>query len=282
MTNSVSFQMEKCVVKMNGEKSGIVACSNPRSLKDQDKIQQIAQLIARNTEVKIGRIYGGTARERAEELMKFYCDHDISNIYDISGGDMANEILPFLDYELIKRSTATFWGYSDLTTVINAIYTKTGKKSILYQIMHLLYNDNQQPSFDFSYQFVQGKRLKGIVLGGNIRCLLKLAGTEYWPDLTDKILFLEARSGKEEQIRTYIAQLHQLHVFDKIKGVLLGTFTQLEKEDDSSLPERLIKMYAGTKLPIAKTKEIGHSIDSKALVIGGELELTEDKEHVII
>ena len=52
---------------------------------------------------------------------------EITDIYDISGGDIANEILPYLDFEVIKNSGKRFWGYSDLTTVINAIYEKTGK-----------------------------------------------------------------------------------------------------------------------------------------------------------
>ena len=32
--------------------------------------------------------------------------------------------------------------------------------------------------------------MEGIVVGGNIRCLLKLAGTPYWPDMREKILLL--------------------------------------------------------------------------------------------
>ena len=40
---------------------------------------------------------------------------------------MANEVLTDLDFEMISASDKIFFGYSDLTTVINAIYTKTGK-----------------------------------------------------------------------------------------------------------------------------------------------------------
>ena len=38
--------------------------------------------------------------------------------------------------------------------------------------------------------------MEGIVVGGNIRCLLKLAGTPYWPDMREKILLLESFGGK--------------------------------------------------------------------------------------
>ena len=110
-----------------------------------------------------------TARERAGELMKFYQDDSIREIFDISGGDIANEILPYLDYEAIAGSGKRFWGYSDLTTVINAIGRKSGKESVLYQVKHLVgaHGETQQNAFEtylfqeseeltrFSYQFVQ-------------------------------------------------------------------------------------------------------------------------------
>ena len=39
----------------------------------------------------------------------------------------------------IAATDKTFWEYSDLTTIINAIFTKTGKSSVLYQIKNLDY-----------------------------------------------------------------------------------------------------------------------------------------------
>lgn len=59
--------------------------------------------------------------------MSFYRVQEIQAILDLSGGDLANELLPYLDYEVIGKSQAEFWGYSDLTTILNAIYAKTGR-----------------------------------------------------------------------------------------------------------------------------------------------------------
>ena len=113
-----------------------------------------------------------------------------------------------------------------------------------------------------------GKTVEGIVVGGNIRCFLKLAGTEYFPDVTDKILLLEARSGNPAQIVTYFAQLEQLGVFKKVKGILLGTFTQMEREQPVSAVYSLLKRYINEELPVVKTEYIGHGEDSKAIQIG--------------
>jgi len=208
-------------------------------------------------------------KERTEVLMSAYQDSEVQEIYDVSGGDIANSILPYLDYELIANSSKRFWGYSDLTTVLNAIYTKTGKVSVLYQ-MKFFREEMASQLFDVKYKFLQGDEMQGILVGGNIRCLLKLAGTEYWPDMTGKILLLEARSGKVPQMITFLSQLKQLGVFDKVSGILLGTFTDMESEKCTPTMEELVKEFAGDNLPIAKTYDIGHGRDAKAIMIGQE------------
>ena len=224
--------------------------------------------------------------------MRFYKDDEIKGIFDISGGDVANGILPYLDYDMIVNSSKMFWGYSDLTTVINAIYAKTGKASVLYQIRNLLYNKKEEQIVDFcntvmhnktdlfqlNYRFIQQNKMQGIVVGGNIRCFLKLAGTEYMPNLDGKILLLESFSGTVAKIETYLCQLQQMGAFDKVAGIVLGTFTEMEQEKCIPTVEELIKKIAGKDMPIAVTRNVGHGTDSKAIIIGQELCLQESCE----
>ncbi|MGN0465039.1 MAG: S66 peptidase family protein [Lachnospiraceae bacterium] len=272
-----------------GDKVGIVCCSNGQPIKNRETI-----LCLKNVLENIGLIpvfsnyiyakdsvFSGTAIERAQALMEFYMNFDVKAIFDISGGDISNEILPYLDFNIIAENPKQFWGYSDLTTILNAIYTKTRQTSVLYQVRNLVYEyaTLQQKSFqetvlhqqttlyEFPYEFVQGTKMEGIIVGGNIRCFLKLAGTEFFPDLQNKILFLEARGGQVPQMVTFLSQLKMLGTFDKIKGILLGTFTEMEKVH--ALPDiiSLVKSYA-PNLPIAQTKLIGHGADSKGIVIG--------------
>ena len=264
-----------------GDKVGIVACSNGLAVSQREKIDQLC-----DTLMGIGLIpilskhlfagetaFSGSGKERAESLMDFYRNEEIKAIFDVSGGDMANEVLEYLDFDVISKSDKMFWGYSDLTTILNVIYQKTGKPSVLYQARNLI-GRKKDDLFDFSYEFVQGESMEGIVVGGNIRCLLKLAGTEYWPDMTGKILLLEAMSGTVPQMVTFLSQLKQLGVFQKVQGILLGTFTKMEAEECVPSIIDLVKMYAGEKLPIAKTQEIGHGADSKAILIGNERKFT--------
>ena len=280
-----------------GDKIGIVCCSNGQKQIYSDKIEYL-----KNTLIDIGlypvfsdyiyekeSVMSGTAKERADALMKFYQDNEIKGIFDISGGDVANGILPYLNYDVIANHSKLFWGYSDLTTVINAIYQKTGKASVLYQIRNLMYDYKEQQIADFrntimdsgsdlfhiDYQFVQQREMQGVVVGGNIRCFLKLAGTEYMPELEGKILLLESFSGTVAKMETYICQLQQMGAFDKIAGLLLGTFTEMEKEECIPTIETLFKRAVGKDLPIVVTKDIGHGTDSKGILIGRELYMRE-------
>lgn len=278
-----------------GDKIGIVCCSNGQKHTYMEKLKCLENALEdiglhpvfSDCIYEKEDIFSGTAKERAEALMRFYKDDEIKGIFDISGGDVANGILPYLDYDIIVNSSKLFWGYSDLTTVINAIYQKTGKASVLYQIRNLIYDYKEEQIVDFcnttmqngtdlfrvNYRFIQQNKMQGIVVGGNIRCFLKLAGTEYMPKLEGKILLLESFGGTVAKIETYLCQLQQIGAFDKVAGIILGTFTEMEQEKCIPTVETLVKRIVGKDMPIAVTRDIGHGTDSKAIVIGQELHL---------
>jgi muramoyltetrapeptide carboxypeptidase LdcA involved in peptidoglycan recycling len=274
-------------------KVGLSACSDGHIKEWEYQIDELVQVmksfgiepvLAPHIKAKVDA-FSGTDEERAADLMRLYADESIEAIYDISGGDLANGVLKYLDFEVIASSDKVFWGYSDLTTVINAIYAITGKSSVLYQIKNMVYSKadlqkkrfadylegNTASLFDLNYDFLQGNHMEGIVVGGNIRCLTKLAGTKYWPDMSGKILLLESLGGGSGQIATLLTQLEQMGVFDKVSGMLLGTFTNYEKEDYELSVYDLLKMHISDAMPVAYTKEIGHGHDSKAIVIGEKL-----------
>lgn len=274
-------------------KVGIVACSNGQKTEYEEQIKALEKaLVAMEMQPVFSQhiyeresVFSGTAKERADALMQMYEDEEITEIFDISGGDIANGILPYLDYERIAKCDKRFWGYSDLTTVVNAIYAKTEKPSVLYQVKNLVWDESGQQVenfrntmiedgddlFHLDYHFIQQQKMQGVVVGGNIRCFLKLAGTDYMPDLTGKILLLESLGGTVAQMETYLCQLQQLGAFEKVAGILLGTFTEMESNQCQPTIEMLVKRIAGNQLPIAMTKEIGHGTNSKAILIGQTL-----------
>ena len=278
------------------DKVAIVGCSNAQLKTARPKIDKLVEVlesiglqpICSDYIYEKYSVFSGSGKERADALMKFYLDDSIKAIFDISGGNVANEVLEYLDFEIIKKNPKPFFGYSDLTTVINAIYSKTEIPSFLYQIRNLIYDHGEEQIENFrktiledkndllniNYRFLQGNSISGTVVGGNIRCFLKLAGTPYMPSFKDKVLFLESLGGEVPLMTTYLNQLKQMGAFNEVKGIILGTFTEMEEKQAKPTIEQLVLDIVNNKeIPIAKTEEIGHGSNSKAIVIGGEIKL---------
>lgn len=278
------------------DKIALVVCSNGKNIEDKDRLGKLESILVEMGLVPIFTKYiykdkfgcGAKAQVRAEELMSFYKNKEIKAIFDISGGDIANEVLEYLDYDAIKRNYKPFFGYSDLTTVLNALVSKTNEINYLYQILNILESDkirenfedtflkNNQTLFDVNWKFFQGNSIEGRVIGGNIRCFLKLAGTKYFPEAENKVLFIEGLGTSIEGLATHLAQLKQIGVFDKISGLLIGTFTKIEKEFSVEELFELVKEYIPEHLPVAKTSEVGHAKDSKVLGIGGMINMKNE------
>ena len=273
------------------DKIALVVCSNGKNIEDEDRLQKLEDILVEMNLVPIFSKYiykdkfgrGAKAQVRAEELMSFYKNKEIKAIFDISGGDIANEVLDYLDYDVIKRNYKAFFGYSDLTTVLNALGSQTNEANYLYQILNIIESTEIRDSFentfmkdeqillDVKWKFLQGSRIEGEVIGGNIRCFLKLVGTKYFPEVENKVLFIEGLGTSIEGLVTHLAQLKQIGVFDKISGLLIGTFTKIEKEFSVEKLFELIRDYIPSSLPVVKTQEVGHANNSKALKIGEKI-----------
>ena len=235
--------------------------------------------------------FTGGAQARANALNTLFADVNIDAILDISGGDAANGMLSYLDYAAIKRQPKPLFGYSDMTCVLNAVYARCGIETYLYQVRHLTgeFAQAQQARFfsfvsgrsnallAFSYHFYGAqKAMQGVLVGGNLRCFLKLAGTPYFPDCRGKILFLEAYSGDLNRLEAYLHQLAQMGVFQQCSGILLGTCTQADREYGRENVVQLVHRFVNG-VPFAATRQVGHGQDSRCVVIGRFYRLEECK-----
>ena len=159
---------------------GIVACSNGLNIERREQIEALIKQLETYGMHAIcsphlyaeNGVAAGTAVERARVLTDFYRDESIGAIFDVSGGDIANEILPHLDYAVIANVRKPFWGYSDLTTIINAVYACSNVPSVLYQVRNLVkdraevqqmrfaeyaaHPDRKGQLFDLRYEFLRG------------------------------------------------------------------------------------------------------------------------------
>lgn len=288
---------KKAPVLKAGDYIGLCACSNavlPEQRADIERLctvlysMGLVPVVSPCLYAKDASGFGAPARERTEALARFYADSRIRAVFDVSGGDLANGVLDFLDFDILRANPKPLFGYSDVTAVLNAVFCKTGIPAYLYQIRNLcgacaeiqrarfyesLFAGGQE-LFSARWHFVQGMYMRGVLIGGNVRCLLKLAGTPFMPDFTGRVLFLESLSGGPARIASYLFQLKQLGAFEKITGLLLGTFTQMENEATGpAAAELALRIASRSDLPVAKTTDVGHGADSRCLIIGKEIEV---------
>lgn len=167
--------------------------------------------------------------DRIEDLHEAFKDKDVKAILTVIGGYNVNQILDYINYDLIKENPKIICGFSDITALTNAIYAKTGmitysgphfssfgmKKGFEYtekyfrkmfiQSEDIEIESSDEWSNDSWYKnqdnrtFLKNEGMKiiskgeaeGRIVGGNLCTLNLLQGTEYMPDLEKTILFIE-------------------------------------------------------------------------------------------
>lgn len=83
--------------------------------------------------LKAGKLTGkkdyyrsASIQERVEELNELIRDPNVRCIMSTIGGMVSNSMLPYIDYEALKRDPKIIIGYSDVTALLMGIYQKTG------------------------------------------------------------------------------------------------------------------------------------------------------------
>ena len=129
-----------------GDTVGLISCCDGISNQNKkyiEKIEEVLNDIGLNvkyakTVYKTNGPFAGTGKERAIELMNLFKDQNIKAIFDVSGGASANQILGFLDYQIIKTNNKPYFGMSGLSVLLNAFYKCADIKTYHYTITNLI------------------------------------------------------------------------------------------------------------------------------------------------
>ena len=260
-------------------------------------------------------------KSRVDDLHEAFSDKNVKAIITVIGGFNSNQLLRYIDWDLIKNNPKIFLGFSDITALNNAIFVKTGLVTYsgphysmfgqkLYFEYTLKYFKNclmnkkafeVKPSDSWSddvWYLNQDKRnlinnpghliinegeSEGTILGANLCTFNLLQGTEYFPDLTDSILFLE--DDYETVPHTFDRDLQSLiHLpdFNKVKGLIIGRFQKKSKMTDELLIKIIKTKKELNKIPIIANVDFGHSDPKITFPIGGEVKITASKNKASI
>lgn len=129
--------------------------------------------------------------------------------------------------------------------------------------------------------FSQGKA-NGEILAGNLQTLLLLHGTEFFPDITDKIIFIEEdETSTPAHVDRFIYQSKQLGWFNKIAGLVIGRFTEQSSfSSEDSLEDILKEHLSEVKFPILYNVDFGHSDPLITIPNGGVATIDTKKKQI--
>jgi muramoyltetrapeptide carboxypeptidase LdcA involved in peptidoglycan recycling len=259
---------------------------------------------------------------RVEDLNEAFANADIRMVQSVIGGFNAGELLPHLDYGLIRRNPKVLVGYSDITALANAIYAKTGL--VTYTGPHF-FDFGEKQGFDYTMEYfrkclfssdpfevlpsekwssdrwglAQDKRnfysnegyvvvskgeAEGSIIGGNLVTLASINGSPFFPPLKrDTLLFLEEDRG--EDLRTFNRNLNCLMLrpdFQNVVGIVIGRFEPESGINTQKLLE-VLKYHQKLKaIPIIYGVDFGHTTPKITFPVGGTCRLVADAGRPVI
>ncbi|HEY7146478.1 MAG TPA: S66 peptidase family protein [Streptosporangiaceae bacterium] len=249
---------------------------------------------------------------RVADLHAAFADPQVAGILTVIGGYNSNELLPYLDWELIRANPKVFCGYSDITALHGAISARTGLVSYLGphwssfgmarhfdQTLRwfsecllgsapvrlapasqwtddLWFIDQEQREVlpGEGWWPLQPGTASGRLAGGNLATITMLPGTPYMPSLADAVLVVEddAESQPAHFARNLTFLLQQPDAAT-IRGLVIGRFQRASNMTRPLLEQIIAAQPRLAGLPVLANADFGHTSPMATIPLGGEAEL---------
>ena len=277
-----------------------IACLSPASYPgNQSHRRGVALLKAAGYKVKImpnafkePQTPGATGAPVADRLSDFYAawnDPEVDMILCVRGGRGCEELIANLDWSKLQpRKNLYFQGYSDVTLLTAALLSKgyghpvagpmAGSMSGLYapyiKEMKAMYHGESVGPFKL-IPLVPGD-CTGLPLSGSLGRLWLVSRSNFRPDTTGRIIFIEAAAHKPKVIRERLQEMLENKFFALAAGVVFCHFIRSgsKAEIDAILQEFAPKFG----VPVYKGFPFGHSpecctidFSRKVVIKNGEL-----------
>lgn len=289
-----------------GDIIGVVRTSAPLTQDRKNEIDSATEFLKeQGLQVRFGKYldeselgYDISAYKKAEEINKMFKDNEISAIFCACGGENVNGVFEYLDFDGIRKNPKIICGYSDPTSLINALYVKTGlvtfcgpnftslaeeiKGEADYtrnEFIKRFIDGNLELGYKEEYKVINEGTAEGKLVGGNLSLFSRFSAGKYEMDFNDKILFIEELSCETSPAlaSSYLYYMKQNGVFDKIKGLWIGNYSS-----EYSL-EKIVLDVIGqdVKIPIIKSDNFGH-IDKKITIPIGTKARIDTRDEIKI
>ncbi|MFC1845381.1 LD-carboxypeptidase, partial [Thermodesulfobacteriota bacterium] len=229
----------------------------------------------------------GSDRERADDFNRLWSDPEVKALVAIRGGYGCLRMLDLIDMKQIRETPKILIGFSDLTVLLNAISRKTRLVTFHGPVVTTLASIDKKSEKSF-FNVLSGKipneiklsnlkivntgRANGILLGGNLTTLVHMIATPYEIPWEKAVLFIEDTGESPYRLDRLLTHLDKAKRLHKIKGLILGTFTDKVRKEKSTILKgvnnRVTELLADKKIPIWANFPTGHSRRNLTLPIG--------------
>jgi len=233
-------------------------------------------------------------REKAEQIHAAFAEPGVDMILALRGGYSAMKILPFLDFELIRKHPKIIAGFSDLSALLNPIFERTGQVALhapmlinldtptaftLNSLINAVKGYPEKNLFKGApCKVYQPGSAAGILKGGNLITLTALIDTDWEIETPGAILFLEDVDEKLHQVDRYLTQWILAGKFKDIKALIIGDFHGLRSKQVYDILASQMEL----NFPVVHCPYIGHVANKITLPIGAEVELHTNRKQLLI
>ena len=239
--------------------------------------------------------YAGTHEERKNDFQELINHPDIKAIFCARGGYGCNKILDQLDFTAFNTHPKWVLGFSDITQIharlnqlkIESIHAPmpnsilNGSDKSIENTRKLLFGE--LPSYTFeAHEYNRTGKATGDLVGGNLALIVSLLGTPLELDAKDKILFIEDIDEYWYHHDRMINQLKRAGKLSKLKGLIVGQFSDMKDSQDSFGTDPLTSIrehVAEYNFPVVYNFPAGHVKDNNPLVLGRKINLEVNLEY---
>lgn len=237
--------------------------------------------------------YLASEQERANDFNRMVLDENVKMVF-FGGGYGGLELLPYIDFDAIKRNPKFFLSYSDGTSILNAIYSKTGLTTYYGQAPGTFANLQPYNYKQFTAHFIQGQpdawvnnsqwhslhdgKCEGVLIGGYTVNFALSVNSDYLKvdDGKKYILFLEDHEefSSIACVSMFLSHIEQSPFIGRVAGLLFGHYSETI---NSQLFERLKRFGQKYNVPVAYCDDFGHGSNQAILPIGASavLDMTD-------
>lgn len=244
----------------------------------------------------------GTDVERAADLMRMFENEDVKLILPTRGGVGVAGILPYLDFEVIRRHPKIVTGYSDITVLQNVLtqyvnlITFDSLMLIDFQLETPTYNFNQ--FFTATSTFTSPRQIQnppgiplvskvpgnviGPVVGGNLTSFVDTLGTPFEIDTRGKILLLEETHEPINTVYRYMNQLKLAGKFHDCIGIIMGQCTECPIAYGQSYEDLINELIVPLGKPLMTNLATAHGRYKAAIPIGARVHLNTMNQTITV